>query len=353
LFTSSASRPSASTPGPPTQQSIADIRTRNFFSAGLAGGGSSPNSSSTSSSSPYRYFSGDLSKFFSSSSAAAPSPELRGLFDSLGALERFLPQHTLPNEPLNRLQLGTLAAWLSPEAAGVGARSDAAELGKAGKRSEVNVWIGTSNVTTVLHYDAYHNTYVQLYGHKRFLLAPPRAFWGLYLYPATHPSDRQSQVRPGLLDPDLGEFPGFEGVPFWQADLLPGDVLCLPAFWFHQVQAKSDSISVSVWAASNEYISFQHLMGDPLPFYRPSQWPKDQLLVAVQSFLPLLLEFVLGGEGNGRRGEGQGLGGAGAGAGAGEEGGRPRRWEGFITRLLSRSHSHVFRSAANERVQVG
>ena len=37
---------------------------------------------------------------------------------------------------------------------------------------EANAWAGVPGVSSPLHYDAAHNTYLQLTGHKRFLLVP-------------------------------------------------------------------------------------------------------------------------------------------------------------------------------------
>ncbi len=43
--------------------------------------------------------------------------------------------------------------------------------------------MGGAEVTAAAHYDAVHNLYVQLYGHKRFILFPPIANRVLYTYP--------------------------------------------------------------------------------------------------------------------------------------------------------------------------
>lgn len=37
-----------------------------------------------------------------------------------------------------------------------------------GAESTTTVWIGAANVTATTHYDAFHNSYVQLYGVKRY-----------------------------------------------------------------------------------------------------------------------------------------------------------------------------------------
>lgn len=59
---------------------------------------------------------------------------------------------------------------------------------------QTHVWLSSPNTTTPAHYDVSHNLYFQIYGRKRFLLAPPSAWEQLYLYPVLHPGHRSSQV---------------------------------------------------------------------------------------------------------------------------------------------------------------
>jgi len=125
----------------------------------------------------------------------------------------------------------------------------------------LNLWIGNSRATTALHKDNYENIYVQLRGRKRFLLLP-----GLCqpcvaerpLRAATYRRASPDEIQAGTADKslylDLDE--GAEEVPFatWDPDspeacatpyshladpmeiiLEPGDLLYLPAMWYHKV----------------------------------------------------------------------------------------------------------------------
>lgn len=56
-------------------------------------------------------------------------------------------------------------------------------------------WASSKAVRANLHYDTYHNVYLQLRGRKRFLLLPPNVLARVHLHPSLHPSYRQSQVR--------------------------------------------------------------------------------------------------------------------------------------------------------------
>lgn len=103
----------------------------------------------------------------------------------------------------------------------------------------------TAGATTPLHYDVYDNLFQQLSGTKRFLLFPPSDATRLYLHPKVHVRYRQSQAD--LLRPDLVRFPLLAGLEGIEVVLQPGDLLFLPAFWFHHVEAQEPNYGLNVW----------------------------------------------------------------------------------------------------------
>ncbi|CAK9103964.1 Arginase 1 [Durusdinium trenchii] len=115
----------------------------------------------------------------------------------------------------------------------------------------VNLWSASAGSVTPVHYDPFHNTFVQVAGTKRFLLFPPAAAPALYLHPRLHLRHRQAQVN--LNDVDLERFPRAQEL---EAPLVvtvgPGDVLYLPPYWFHQVESLNDTVSVSLFTQSVE-----------------------------------------------------------------------------------------------------
>ncbi|KAG7419017.1 JmjC domain-containing protein 7 [Fusarium oxysporum f. sp. rapae] len=116
----------------------------------------------------------------------------------------------------------------------------------------VNLWIGNSRSVTAMHKDNYENIYVQILGRKHFVLLPSLC----------HPCVNEQPLRPATytrgengmelrMDPTNDE-----AVPFaiWDPDkpeqnatkfshlarplrvtLNPGDMLYLPAMWYHKV----------------------------------------------------------------------------------------------------------------------
>eukprot|EP00041_Stephanoeca_diplocostata_P029537 m.874700 g.874700 ORF g.874700 m.874700 type:complete len:515 (-) comp23577_c0_seq4:143-1687(-) len=164
---------------------------------------------------------------------------------------------------------------------------------------QVFLWAGTAGSTAPFHYDTSHNCYVQLYGRKRFFLLPPSQHAKMYVNPVSHPSDRQSQVE-WHPSPEWvlnrTKHPEFDDVDTVHVvDLAPGELLLLPALWFHRVEALSPSISVNVWTLSAAAQMFEdEVLANAIPFYS-SAWPPDQVLVLCQSYLPRVLSAVLGG----------------------------------------------------------
>ncbi|KAK0613455.1 putative phospholipase [Immersiella caudata] len=133
----------------------------------------------------------------------------------------------------------------------------------------INLWIGNSLSTTALHKDNYENIYVQILGRKHFVLLPPHcqpAVNERMLKPVRYVrAEEGSELRMG------GEEDGGD-VPFaiWDPDrpgenrtqysgmveparvtLERGDMLYLPAMWYHKVsQSCSEEgicVAVNYW----------------------------------------------------------------------------------------------------------
>jgi hypothetical protein len=142
---------------------------------------------------------------------------------------------------------------------------------------ERNVWIGGKGVAANFHYDAQSNFYLQIYGKKRFILAPPESFYAMHVFPRMHSCDRQSQIIWEEFDSVKQlkrKYSEHLSTPLLVVDLEPGDLLYLPSFWFHRVESLSVvSISANVWSEGDEMIAVRELMDDALPYlaYVPEQ----------------------------------------------------------------------------------
>jgi jumonji domain-containing protein 7 len=120
----------------------------------------------------------------------------------------------------------------------------------------VNFWLGNSLSTTALHKDPYENIYVQVLGEKHFILLPPIASpcvneqnlpaaryetadsTGTNYSLAPRLDEPLREVPVAIWDPDV---PNENVTPFSNlltpvyVTLNPGDMLYLPALWYHKV----------------------------------------------------------------------------------------------------------------------
>jgi lysine-specific demethylase 8 len=96
-------------------------------------------------------------------------------------------------------------------------------------------WFSAAGVRTWLHYDnnACHNLNAQIRGSKRCWLFPPAALERFYPFEldAAIPAHNCSRVH--VERPDYGRFPRFREAECLEGELGEGDLLFLPAFWFH------------------------------------------------------------------------------------------------------------------------
>ena len=114
-----------------------------------------------------------------------------------------------------------------------------------GTTVQTNLWIGGRGCVTGLHNDDEDNFLVQCFGSKRVVLFPPEAGENLYVNDKYDSGTRCCDVN--VFDVDEARFPRFFQAKGKEViDLSPGDVLFIPAFWWHAVITTSDtSISLN------------------------------------------------------------------------------------------------------------
>ena len=90
------------------------------------------------------------------------------------------------------------------------------------------------------HYDTCDNILIQIRGRKRIVFYPPSEALNLYL------DGDKSRVL-DIDNPDLDQFPRFALAERYEVFLEEGDIIFIPALWFHNVTALDFSISVNVF----------------------------------------------------------------------------------------------------------
>lgn len=114
----------------------------------------------------------------------------------------------------------------------------------------INLWMGSSGTTTTLHYDLDDNLLAQVRGKKRVILLDPEQTNFIYPFPANSKSYHFSQI-PNIDKPDLLQFPKCQQAKSYEIILEPGEMLFIPAFWWHQVYTLNSPqfpiISVNFW----------------------------------------------------------------------------------------------------------
>ncbi len=102
----------------------------------------------------------------------------------------------------------------------------------------VKLWVGPAGTRTALHHDLGTVFFGQISGRKRFRLIPSFQTHQLYSH-----RDVWSQVDADR--PDLERFPSYREADVLEAVVGPGEMLLIPAGWWHQVLALDISVSVT------------------------------------------------------------------------------------------------------------
>ena len=106
-------------------------------------------------------------------------------------------------------------------------------------------WLGPSGTITPLHCDFDDNIFAQVWGSKRVILSPPHHDEFLYTSEANALLLR-SPFNPEA--PDFARFPLARHASMIESVIRSGELLYLPAGWYHQVRSLTLSLSANRWA---------------------------------------------------------------------------------------------------------
>jgi hypothetical protein len=117
----------------------------------------------------------------------------------------------------------------------------------------ISLWFGSSGTVTPLHFDRSNNLFAQIYGSKRFVIFSPEETPYLYQFPQGSRLAHLSYVN--LEDPDWHRHELLQRAQRTTFTIQPGELLFLPAFWWHHVRANTISISVNQWSPRSPDVS--------------------------------------------------------------------------------------------------
>ena len=153
---------------------------------------------------------------------------------------------------------------------------------------QVNFWLGRANVTAYTHYDTSYNLHFVASGKKKFLLFPPDSYLELGLYPCLHQLYRQVGVDV-LAEENLMEF--VRKKRGFVVELVDGDTLYIPPYWFHTVITMETTFSLNIWSQSDTFLQMEDIYKSALPFEQ--EWGRAKIMKVVSHFVQLLLERAL------------------------------------------------------------
>jgi hypothetical protein len=112
-------------------------------------------------------------------------------------------------------------------------------------------WLGPARTVTPLHCDYDDNIFAQIRGAKRIFLAPPHHDEFLY------PREANAILFGSPFDPeapDFDRFPLARQAAVTECIVQAGEMLYVPAGWYHQVRALTFSLSANRWARAQPLV---------------------------------------------------------------------------------------------------
>lgn len=111
-------------------------------------------------------------------------------------------------------------------------------------RQACGLWIGSKGVVTPLHHDAWTGLLFQFHGAKRVRMFAPSDRANLYFSPPFRPRSVWSRLPGRSRAADPAEFPRFARASPHDTQLNPGEVLFIPPYWSHEIEALEANISM-------------------------------------------------------------------------------------------------------------
>jgi hypothetical protein len=125
------------------------------------------------------------------------------------------------------------------------------EICAAASFSSSKLWLSPAGTVSALHFDITDNLHSVVLGAKRFTLFSPADWRRVYAQPFKSPLLQAAAVDPEA--PDLERFPRFAQARALTVDLLPGETIFIPRFWWHHVRTLADCASVNWWWANGPW----------------------------------------------------------------------------------------------------
>ena len=150
---------------------------------------------------------------------------------------------------------------------------------------ETAFWMGGAGAKTGWHYDYDYsfNVLCHLKGTKTFYIASPNETENLYPSKKFDPGAILSSIN--FWSPDYRLYPKYLNVKYEAISLQPGDVMFVPAGFWHAVESKTHSISVSI-RLMPRYLWIVNFLDRLWEIFYLSGWyvPKEGTVVHTKTF---------------------------------------------------------------------
>ena len=161
----------------------------------------------------------------------ASTPENKAPYPNIYNVEKDFPEYVNDIPEISYGKSNRLHSWLLPKF--IGQKTNQQELFFGGK--------GCSFPTLHIDYLGVHTQLVQIIGEKDFILYPPNQT--PYLYPD---KDRPTHSPVDIINPNYDKFPLFKNAVSVKTTLKPGEILFIPAGWWHTTYIHNFNLTYAI-----------------------------------------------------------------------------------------------------------
>lgn len=121
---------------------------------------------------------------------------------------------------------------------------------------EVNLWMGYSGAVSNLHFDPIDNCLCMIRGRKHLRIYAPDQSGYMHL-PSPFGIENPLHSPVDAIRPNFALFPRFQKARYHTCTLEPGDVIYMPAGYWHHVQSEGFNVAVNLWWKDRRWVREQ------------------------------------------------------------------------------------------------
>lgn len=143
-------------------------------------------------------------------------------------------------------------------------------------RSPMQMYVGSKNSFTPLHFDRAPNFTTHIRGSKTWKIFAPADSKKLYSYPRLSQMGHFTKLHTEQDMVDFERFPRLRETVCWETIVRPGEIIYIPEYWWHSVSSADETVSLHFFFKTT-YLRGKQILSRPINWLLKRRFNSDSL----------------------------------------------------------------------------